>query len=143
MDHNFFHISYQMHQQSHQRLKNSDFMAIFLQRISVLIQNLYFYHFWKVFKVLYFQKMCLIFVSFVDNFVKRCVKLFFAWPITIKCTEVRFASFLSGGFTTMPVINPPERKLAKRTSVHWFKIYKIVSILQNCFVFVLTKYEVD
>ena len=29
------------------------------------------------------------------------------------CTEVRFASFLSGGFTTMVVINPPEKKLAK------------------------------
>ena len=27
------------------------------------------------------------------------------------------ASFLSGGFTTMVVINPPERKLAKRTSL--------------------------
>ena len=33
-------------------------------------------------------------------------------------TEVRFASFLSGGFTTMTVINPLERKLAKRISVH-------------------------
>ena len=29
-----------------------------------------------------------------------------------KCTEVRFASFLSGGFTTLAVRNPPERKLA-------------------------------
>jgi hypothetical protein len=27
--------------------------------------------------------------------------------------------FLSGEFTTMAVINPPERKLAKRTSVNW------------------------
>ena len=35
--------------------------------------------------------------------------------ISYQCTEVRFASFLSGGFTTMVVINPPERKLAKRT----------------------------
>ena len=26
---------------------------------------------------------------------------------------MRFASFVSGGFTTMAVINPPERKLAK------------------------------
>jgi hypothetical protein len=26
--------------------------------------------------------------------------------------------FLSGGFTTVAIINPPERKLAKRTSVH-------------------------
>ena len=33
---------------------------------------------------------------------------------------MRFASFLSGGFTTVAVINPPERKLAKRTSVQWF-----------------------
>ena len=32
-------------------------------------------------------------------------------------TEVRFASFLSGGFTTMAVMNPPEKKLEKRTSV--------------------------
>ena len=32
-------------------------------------------------------------------------------------TEVRFASFLSGGFITAIVVNPPERKLAKRTSV--------------------------
>ena len=31
---------------------------------------------------------------------------------------MRFASFLSGGFTTMAVVNPPERKLAKRTSVN-------------------------
>jgi hypothetical protein len=30
---------------------------------------------------------------------------------------VRFATFLSGGFTTMAVINPLERKLAKLTSV--------------------------
>ena len=33
------------------------------------------------------------------------------------CTDMRFASFLSGGFTSMAVINPPEKKLAKRTSV--------------------------
>ena len=34
-----------------------------------------------------------------------------------QCTEVRFASFLSGGFITAIVVNPLERKLAKRTSV--------------------------
>ena len=33
-------------------------------------------------------------------------------------TEVRFASFLSDGFITAIVVNPPERKLAKRTSVY-------------------------
>ena len=32
-------------------------------------------------------------------------------------TEMRFASLLSGGFITAIVVNPPERKLAKRTSV--------------------------
>ena len=32
------------------------------------------------------------------------------------CPEVHFASFFSGGFTTMAVINPPERKLIKCTS---------------------------
>ena len=32
---------------------------------------------------------------------------------------VRFSSFFSGGFITAIVVNPPERKLAKRTSVRW------------------------
>ena len=31
---------------------------------------------------------------------------------------MRFDSFFSGGFITAIVVNPPERKLAKRTSVH-------------------------
>ena len=31
---------------------------------------------------------------------------------------MRFASFFSGGFTTMAVMNTPEKKLQKRTSVH-------------------------
>ena len=39
----------------------------------------------------------------------------------VECTEVRFATFLSGGFATMALINPPESKLAKRTSVEWCK----------------------
>jgi dihydroorotase-like cyclic amidohydrolase len=34
---------------------------------------------------------------------------------------VRFASFLSGGFTTMAVMNTTEKKLEKRTSVQWVK----------------------
>ena len=33
------------------------------------------------------------------------------------CTEVHFASFLSVGFITAIVVNSPETKLAKRTSV--------------------------
>ena len=35
-----------------------------------------------------------------------------------QCTEVHFVSLLSGGFITAIVVNPPERKLVKRTSVH-------------------------
>ena len=35
-----------------------------------------------------------------------------------QCTEVRFASFLSGGFIIAIVVNQTKRKLAKRTSVH-------------------------
>ena len=31
------------------------------------------------------------------------------------------ANFLSGVFITAIVVNAPERKLAKRTSVNWFK----------------------
>ena len=38
----------------------------------------------------------------------------------VHCTEMRFASFLSGGFTTMAVMNPPEKKLEKRTYVLWW-----------------------
>ena len=34
------------------------------------------------------------------------------------CTEVRFVCFFSGDFTTMAVINPPEKKLETHTSVH-------------------------
>ena len=32
---------------------------------------------------------------------------------------MNFTSFLSGGFTTMPVMNPLEKKLEKRTSVQF------------------------
>ena len=35
----------------------------------------------------------------------------------VQCTEVHFASFLYGGFTNITIINSPERKLAKHTSV--------------------------
>ena len=39
-------------------------------------------------------------------------------PAYIHFTEVRFAIFLSGGSITAIVVKSPERKLAKRTSVH-------------------------
>ena len=50
-----------------------------------------------------------------------------------ECTEVRFASFLSGGFTTMEVINPPEKKLSKPISVEWCKVVEVGLIVsQTC-----------
>jgi hypothetical protein len=36
---------------------------------------------------------------------------------------VLFASFLSGGFITAILVNPPERKQAKRTSVHFTELW--------------------
>jgi hypothetical protein len=38
-----------------------------------------------------------------------------------RCTEVRFANLLSGGFITAIVVNSPEKKLAKCTSVRCMK----------------------
>ena len=38
--------------------------------------------------------------------------------LLIHCTQVRFASFLSGGLITASALNTPERKLVKCTSVH-------------------------
>ena len=56
------------------------------------------------------------------------------------CTEVRFAGFLSSRFITAIVVNPPERKLAKRTSVKWSKFseqklgfFSKVRMLKNTF----------
>ena len=44
--------------------------------------------------------------------------------LVIKCTEVRFASLFSGGFITAIVVNPPERKLPKRSYVHCRAIWR-------------------
>ena len=46
-------------------------------------------------------------------------------------TEVRFASFHSGEFTSMAVMNPPEKKLEKRTSVDWFESLQIERLVIN------------
>ena len=64
------------------------------------------------------------------------LQLLFTKKITMQCTEVRFDSFLSGGFTTMAVINPPESKLAKRTSVqcgsqHWLPVRSLFEIFSE------------
>jgi phosphotransferase system glucose/maltose/N-acetylglucosamine-specific IIC component len=39
--------------------------------------------------------------------------------LLLQYTEMRFGGFFSGGFTTMAVINPPEKKLAKHICVHY------------------------
>ena len=49
--------------------------------------------------------------------------------VSMHSTEVRFTSFFSGGFITAIVVNPPERKLAKRTSVHCGP--KFIYLVQN------------
>ena len=57
----------------------------------------------------------------VIQLIVEDITLIISWmPINLinHATEVRFASLLSGGYTTMTVINLLERKLAKRTSVH-------------------------
>ena len=41
---------------------------------------------------------------------------------------MRFASFLSGGFTAMAVINPSDRKLAKRISVYCIHLTDLLKI---------------
>ena len=45
--------------------------------------------------------------------------------LPVQCTEVRFASFLSGGFTTMAVINQPERKLADASMCIVLKLIRL------------------
>ena len=40
-----------------------------------------------------------------------------------------FDSFLSGGFITANLVNPPERKLAERTSVQYDELEEIVIFL--------------
>ena len=48
---------------------------------------------------------------------------------------MNFTSFLSGGFTTMAVMNPPEKKLEKRTSVQ----YAGMPVQQKCLNTTITK----
>ena len=64
-----------------------------------------------------FQALLFFIVSYRLRALKTLYILFCPSKPANQRTEVRFASFLSGGFTTMAVINPPENKLAKRTSV--------------------------
>ena len=56
--------------------------------------------------------------------------------VSLQLTEVRFAGFLSGGYTTMAVINPSERKLAKRTSVQYIggkgELFRLIWGINKC-----------
>ena len=52
------------------------------------------------------------------------------WPAN-HCTELHFASFLSGIFTTIALKNPPERKLTKQTSVHCVR-FMLIYVTENC-----------
>ena len=47
---------------------------------------------------------------------------------SLQCTEVRFASFLSGGYIYVIVVN----QLAKRTSVQWLEEQLSMFGLNNC-----------
>jgi hypothetical protein len=49
----------------------------------------------------------------------------------VQCTKVRFASLLSGGFTTIAVINQPEKKLAKFSSQWIYYCHSSKSNWQN------------
>ena len=44
---------------------------------------------------------------------------------------MRFASFLSGGFITVIVVNPLEKKLEKCTSVHWCDDHCVITIVRG------------
>ena len=55
--------------------------------------------------------------------VTRTIKRNALGSLHCRCTKVHFASFLSGRFITVIVLNPPKKKLAKRTSVQWCRIW--------------------
>ena len=65
---------------------------------------------------------------------------------TLHSTGVRFGSFLAGGFITAIVLTPPERKLAKCTSVHrlgfFYKIEKKIKKME-IFAFCVTTFDWD
>ena len=57
-------------------------------------------------------------VFFIANEINTIHKITHVVHAKLNTAEVHLASFLSGRFTTMAVINLPEKKLAKHTSVH-------------------------
>jgi hypothetical protein len=69
------------------------------------------------------ERLSFLFLGFFQDYRNMCNLIIcanknkFCALIIGHCTEVHFASLLSSGFTIMAVINPPESKLAKRTSM--------------------------
>ena len=73
-------------------------------------------------KVLFWRKRVIHIWPALDYIAMyHCARYYMYNSLFLGCTVVRFASFLSGGFITAIVVNRPERKLAKRTSVHCHK----------------------
>ena len=56
---------------------------------------------------------------------------------TNQYTEVHFASFLSGWFITAKVVNPPERKLAKRCALYFGSLLLFCPTFLSFFEFTL------
>ena len=84
-----------------------DFLRFKLEQGTPIEKNLY-------------EKLTLI--TFIDRLIKKVIMIHRGhgcqFDDCAQCTEVRFASLLSGGFTTVAVINPPKKKLANCISVH-------------------------
>ena len=114
-----------------------DFSSFFLLKISISTGYIFSWNILtagSIFRTLVvLSQLWSIFCSPITGIIETCKQslntvvmpcdLCWSWAniygSSVGCTEVCVASFLSGGFTTMAVINPLERKLAKRTSVGW------------------------
>ena len=72
----------------------------------------------------------------IDDFDIYCInKLISSWT---PMHRGAFLSFLSGGFITAIVVNPPERKLAKRTCVHCSSLE--IPPIYNIVIFILQEH---
>ena len=88
-------------------------------------------------KVTYISRKKIALSLKVSKFQNEFMKLLFlpkyeqqiARISALYCTEVHFASFLSRQFITAIVVNPPERKLAKRTSVYRLTLHITITTM--------------
>ena len=112
------------------RVKSSQFLCIF--SIYILLYFPPHLHIMQLLYIQYFHwrtsnKTQLFYTNYLTKYL--CFLKYNFWDELHlfprpHCTEVRFASFFSSGFITAIVGNPPERRLAKRTSVQWGKHLK-------------------